>query len=128
MRVWMSLALIWQNILLNYQRHRWRRGVSLPLPYLVVLSLAWWGIYAISFHVSSFFGFMMFVCLFKFLVDNRKLCEAPYHKTVDWAKWYIFWADERVVGKTHADSNYKLAKDGLLSKVCAVVSFLYIHI
>ncbi|KAH8496526.1 hypothetical protein H0E87_019332 [Populus deltoides] len=65
---------------------------------------------------------MMFVCLFKFLVDNRKLCEAPYHKTVDWAKWYIFWADERVVGKTHADSNYKLAKDGLLSKVPVVPS------
>jgi 6-phosphogluconolactonase len=71
---------------------------------------------------------MMFAFLFKFLVGNRKLCEAPYNKTVDWAKWYIFWADERVVGKTHADSNYKLAKDGLLSKVCAVVSFLYIHI
>jgi len=69
---------------------------------------------------------MMFVFLFKFLVGNRKLCEAPYNKTVDWAKWYIFWADERVVAKTHADSNYKLAKDGLLSKVCAFVCFLYI--
>ncbi|PIN03250.1 6-phosphogluconolactonase - like protein [Handroanthus impetiginosus] len=45
-----------------------------------------------------------------------KLCEAPYIKTVDWAKWYIFWADERVVAKNHADSNYKLAKDGLFSK------------
>lgn len=51
------------------------------------------------------------------MVANRKLCEAPYNKTVDWSKWYIFWADERVVAKTHADSNYKLAKDGLLSKV-----------
>jgi len=51
------------------------------------------------------------------MVANRKLCEAPYNKTVDWSKWYIFWADERVVAKTHADSNYKLAKEGLLSKV-----------
>lgn len=51
-------------------------------------------------------------------MENRKLCEAPYNKTVDWAKWYIFWADERVVAKNHADSNYKLAKDGLFSKVC----------
>lgn len=50
---------------------------------------------------------------------NRKLCEAPYNKTVDWVKWYIFLADERVVGKNHVDSNYKLVKDGLLSKVSA---------
>ncbi|XP_024934296.1 probable 6-phosphogluconolactonase 1 isoform X2 [Ziziphus jujuba] len=46
-----------------------------------------------------------------------KLCEAPYNKTVDWARWYVFWADERVVAKSHADSNYKLARDGLLFKV-----------
>ncbi|KAF5727145.1 putative 6-phosphogluconolactonase [Tripterygium wilfordii] len=54
-----------------------------------------------------------------------KLCEAPYNKTVDWAKWYIFWVDERVVAKNHADSNYKLAKDGLLSKVPIVPSHVY---
>lgn len=48
---------------------------------------------------------------------GSKLCEAPYNKTVDWAKWYIFWVDERVVSKNHVDSNYKLAKDVLLSKV-----------
>ncbi|KAL5987894.1 putative 6-phosphogluconolactonase 1 [Asimina triloba] len=46
-----------------------------------------------------------------------KLCEAPYNKTADWAKWHIFWVDERVVAKNHADSNYKQAKDSLLSKV-----------
>ncbi|CAN1314156.1 Probable 6-phosphogluconolactonase 1 [Linum perenne] len=50
-----------------------------------------------------------------------KLCEAPYSKTVDWSKWYIFWVDERVVSKSHADSNYKLAKDGLLSKQVPIV-------
>ncbi|KAJ4961164.1 hypothetical protein NE237_021074 [Protea cynaroides] len=54
-----------------------------------------------------------------------KLCEAPFNKTVDWAKWYIFWADERVVAKNHADSNYKLAKDGLLSKVPVVPGHIY---
>jgi 6-phosphogluconolactonase/glucosamine-6-phosphate isomerase/deaminase len=48
---------------------------------------------------------------------NRKLIEPPYDKIVDWAKWYVFWADERVVAKNHDDSNYKLAKDNLLSKV-----------
>eukprot|EP01018_Ginkgo_biloba_P034916 Gb_04811 [translate_table: standard] len=49
--------------------------------------------------------------------ENRKLTEVPYLKTVDWAKWHVFWADERVVAKNHPDSNYKQAKEGLLSKV-----------
>ncbi|GKD13145.1 probable 6-phosphogluconolactonase 1 [Tanacetum coccineum] len=47
----------------------------------------------------------------------RNLSGAPYNKTVDWSKWYIFWAEERVVTKNHVDSNYKLAKDHLLSKL-----------
>lgn len=64
-------------------------------------------------------------------MGSRKLSEAPYNKTVDWAKWYVFWADERVVAKSHADSNYKLAKDGFLSKVsfqmsCDTYLFLFI--
>ncbi|CAN8312160.1 unnamed protein product [Cochlearia groenlandica] len=46
-----------------------------------------------------------------------KLAEPPYNKIVDWAKWYVFWVDERMVSKSHDDSNYKLAKDNLLSKV-----------
>ncbi|MCO5567105.1 hypothetical protein L7F22_020790 [Adiantum nelumboides] len=45
-----------------------------------------------------------------------KLCEPPYLKAIDWSKWHVFWADERVVPLNHEDSNYKLAKDGLLSK------------
>lgn len=57
----------------------------------------------------------MFIYLF--VLGSRKLCEAPYSKTVDWTKWYVFWADERAVSKNHVDSNYKLAKDGFLSKV-----------
>ncbi|KAK4763911.1 hypothetical protein SAY87_013349 [Trapa incisa] len=55
----------------------------------------------------------------------RKLCEAPYNMTVDWARWHIFWADERVVSKSHSDSNYKLAKDVLLSKVPVVPSHIH---
>ncbi|CAK9186214.1 unnamed protein product [Ilex paraguariensis] len=62
------------------------------------------GVFAIALSGGSLIGLM------------GKLCEAPYNKTVDWAKWYIFWVDERVVAKNHAESNYKLAKDGLLSK------------
>ncbi|OIV98040.1 hypothetical protein TanjilG_12271 [Lupinus angustifolius] len=47
----------------------------------------------------------------------RKLLEAPYFDTLEWSKWHVFWLDERVVPKTHDDSNYKLAYDGFLSKV-----------
>ncbi|KAK1272445.1 putative 6-phosphogluconolactonase 2 [Acorus gramineus] len=54
-----------------------------------------------------------------------KLCEAPYNKTVDWGKWHIFWVDERVVAKNHVDSNYKLAKEVLLSKVPILPSHVY---
>ncbi|KAG1359173.1 putative 6-phosphogluconolactonase 4, chloroplastic [Cocos nucifera] len=46
----------------------------------------------------------------------RKLVEPPYLESVDWTKWHVFWVDERVVPKDHADSNYKLAYDGFLSK------------
>lgn len=36
---------------------------------------------------------------------------------LDWSKWYVLWADERAVAKSHAESNYKMTKEGLLSKV-----------
>ncbi|XP_015961953.1 LOW QUALITY PROTEIN: probable 6-phosphogluconolactonase 4, chloroplastic [Arachis duranensis] len=52
------------------------------------------------------------------LISNlRKLLEPPYVDSIEWSKWHVFWLDERVVPKTHEDSNYKLAYDGLLSKV-----------
>lgn len=53
--------------------------------------------------------------------DFRKLTESPYLESVDWNKWHVFWADERVVPKDHVDSNYKLAYDGLLSKVIEIL-------
>jgi 6-phosphogluconolactonase len=46
--------------------------------------------------------------------------EPPYVDSIQWAKWHVFWVDERVVPKDHQDSNYKLAFDGFLSKVCCV--------
>jgi 6-phosphogluconolactonase len=49
--------------------------------------------------------------------EFRKLVESPYAETIDWAKWHVFWVDERVVPKDHLESNYKLASDGFLSKV-----------
>ncbi|XAR55935.1 6-phosphogluconolactonase [Bertholletia excelsa] len=71
------------------------------------------GVFAVALSGGSLIGLM------------GKLREAPYDKTVDWAKWYIFWADERVVAKNHVDSNYKLAKEGLLSKVPIIPSHLH---
>ncbi|WJX40553.1 6-phosphogluconolactonase 3, chloroplastic [Trifolium repens] len=47
----------------------------------------------------------------------QKLLEPPYVDSIQWAKWHVFWVDERVVPKDHQDSNYKLAFDGFLSKV-----------
>uniref|UniRef100_A0A7N0TS01 Glucosamine/galactosamine-6-phosphate isomerase domain-containing protein n=1 Tax=Kalanchoe fedtschenkoi TaxID=63787 RepID=A0A7N0TS01_KALFE len=63
------------------------------------------GVFAVALSGGSLIGLM------------GKLCEAPYDKTVDWSKWYVFWVDERVVAKNHVDSNYKLAKEAFLSKV-----------
>ncbi|KAG8904693.1 suppressor of los1-1 [Tulasnella sp. 403] len=36
---------------------------------------------------------------------------------VEWNKWQIFFADERVVRLNHPDSNFKLCQDELFSKV-----------
>ncbi|KAF5732442.1 6-phosphogluconolactonase 4 chloroplastic [Tripterygium wilfordii] len=47
----------------------------------------------------------------------RKLVEPPYIDSIEWSKWHVFWVDERVVPKDHADSNYKLAFDGFLRQV-----------
>lgn len=52
----------------------------------------------------------------------RKLAEAPYIDSVDWSRWHVLWVDERVVPKDHDDSNYKLAYNGFLSKVCLFFS------
>ncbi|KAM3210413.1 hypothetical protein ACQJBY_064407 [Aegilops geniculata] len=55
----------------------------------------------------------------------RKLAEPPYLEAVDWSRWHVFWADERVVPKDHADSNYKLAMDEFLSKVPVPANQVY---
>lgn len=55
----------------------------------------------------------------------RKLCDAPYNKTLDWSKWYVFWAEERAVAKNHAESNYKLTKEEFISKVPILHGHVY---
>ncbi|XP_027339033.1 probable 6-phosphogluconolactonase 4, chloroplastic [Abrus precatorius] len=47
----------------------------------------------------------------------RKLVEPQYYNSIEWSKWHIFWVEEKVVQKTHVDSNYKLTYDGFISKV-----------
>lgn len=41
----------------------------------------------------------------------------PYRDSIDWASLHLFWADERCVSPDHPESNYKLVRDTLLSKV-----------
>ncbi|EPS65559.1 hypothetical protein M569_09220, partial [Genlisea aurea] len=56
----------------------------------------------------------------------RKLVETPaLFESVDWAKWHVFWVDERVVKKDHPDSNYLLAHTQFLSKVPIPSSNVY---
>ncbi|KAL8161443.1 hypothetical protein V2J09_012932 [Rumex salicifolius] len=71
------------------------------------------GAFAIAISGGSLVGLM------------SKLSEAPYNRTIDWAKWCVYWADERVVAKTHVDSNYRLAKECLFSKVPIIPSHVH---
>ena len=45
------------------------------------------------------------------------LAEEPFSKSVPWASIYFFWGDERTVPPTHSGSNYRMARETLLSKV-----------
>ena len=40
-----------------------------------------------------------------------------YRNKVDWQNVHIFWVDERFVPPDHADSNYRMVKDNLLSRI-----------
>lgn len=87
----------------------------------------------LSLYLLNFLGFLhiqtitnllgLFSCVFSLMGFHRKLAKAPYVKTMDWSKWHVFWAEENVVAKKHPDSNYKQAKEGLLSKVI----YLFFH-
>jgi 6-phosphogluconolactonase len=45
------------------------------------------------------------------------LAREPDRSAIDWAKVYIFWGDERCVPPDHADSNYHMTNEALLSQV-----------
>lgn len=45
------------------------------------------------------------------------LAAEPVRSQVDWGRFEVFFGDERVVPPDHADSNFKMANDAMLSKV-----------
>jgi len=45
------------------------------------------------------------------------LAEKPFADSLLWRSIYFFWGDERCVPPDHADSNYRMANETLLSKV-----------
>lgn len=49
------------------------------------------------------------------------LLASEYASRIEWPKVAVFFGDERCVAADHADSNYKMAQETLLSKVPAAV-------
>jgi 6-phosphogluconolactonase len=45
------------------------------------------------------------------------LAEKPFADSLPWPSIYFFWGDERCVPPDHAESNYRMANETLLSKV-----------
>lgn len=43
--------------------------------------------------------------------------DAPFKEQLNWDKIHLFWGDERCVPPDHADSNYRMVDECLLSKV-----------
>jgi 6-phosphogluconolactonase len=47
----------------------------------------------------------------------RSLATAPVVNRIDWKRVHLFWGDERCVPPDHADSNFAMVQDALLSQV-----------
>ncbi len=47
----------------------------------------------------------------------QMLASDEFKETIDWAKVHVFFGDERCVPPTHAESNYRIADEALLSRV-----------
>lgn len=45
------------------------------------------------------------------------LAREPYRSTLEWEGVHVFWGDERHVPPDHADSNYRMASEALLSRI-----------
>lgn len=53
------------------------------------------------------------------------LASEPCRSLIDWAKVRVFFGDERCVPPDHAESNYRMAKETLLSKVPIPIDNIY---
>ncbi len=49
--------------------------------------------------------------LYRLLADR----DAPYRGTIPWGGVHFFWGDERHVPPDHSDSNYRMARDAMLT-------------
>lgn len=47
----------------------------------------------------------------------ERLARAPFLDSIEWSKWIALFGDERCVPPDHADSNFKMANEALLSHV-----------
>ena len=47
----------------------------------------------------------------------QRLARAPWRDRIDWPRVHLFWGDERCVPPTHAESNYRMAREALLDHV-----------
>jgi len=47
----------------------------------------------------------------------RKLAGEPYRDLIPWEHIVLFWGDERCVPPSHADSNYRMAREALFDHV-----------
>jgi len=47
----------------------------------------------------------------------RLLAEPPFSRTIDWPHVHLFWGDERFVPADHPESNYRLARETLITRV-----------
>jgi 6-phosphogluconolactonase len=47
----------------------------------------------------------------------QRLARAPWRGHIDWSRVHLCWGDERCVPPTHADSNYRMAREALLDHV-----------
>ena len=53
------------------------------------------------------------------------LAAPPFRSQLDWTKIRFFWGDERHVPPDHADNNYRMAHEALLSRV--PISMTHVH-
>jgi 6-phosphogluconolactonase len=55
----------------------------------------------------------------------RAVHEVLSESALDWREVYFFWGDERCVPPDHTESNYRMARETLLSKISVMDSQIY---